>query len=101
VTDMENLCSALFNAWDDVIAKSDNTSRSQRALDGVFVMRSIEALMEHGFILPEVCVLTDNASDLHVLTPLHRPEKMKNGLHRIFPSSKSEQGKAMLIFNGS
>ena len=55
MADLKNICLSLSQAWDDIVRKDNaNDGRSQRNLSGVFVTRSIEALMEHGFILPEV-----------------------------------------------
>lgn len=99
MTDLENLSLALSKAWDDIIIRADvNAGNSQRILSGVFVMRSIEALMEHGFLLPEVSLMSGDASDLHILTVEYRLGKTRNGFSKSYLSSKAGQWKVMLIF---
>jgi hypothetical protein len=61
--DIERLCMALSKAWEDIVGNSD--ANKSLNLSGVFATRSIEALMEHGLLLPKVrrlCVCLDNMS---------------------------------------
>ncbi|KAL7926075.1 hypothetical protein ACQKWADRAFT_318587 [Trichoderma austrokoningii] len=52
--DFNELCVKLANAWGEVVSQHDAASGSvQRKLAGAFVLRSINALCEHGFVLPE------------------------------------------------
>jgi phenylpyruvate tautomerase PptA (4-oxalocrotonate tautomerase family) len=54
VADFNKLALALSEAWNDIVIKNDIAiGRAKRNLSGVFVLRSIEALIEHGLILPE------------------------------------------------
>jgi hypothetical protein len=99
VADLKDLCLSLSQAWEDIVRNDNaNDGHPQRNLSGVFVMRSIEALMEHGFILPEVSSRRVYLSLLHIFNALHRLGRMESGLNRTSQSSKSGQVKEMLIF---
>ncbi|KAH8124124.1 hypothetical protein LI328DRAFT_168763 [Trichoderma asperelloides] len=52
--DFNELCTKLSNAWREVISRNDSATRNvERKLAGAFVLRSINAMWERGFILPE------------------------------------------------
>ncbi|KAM0523903.1 hypothetical protein ACHAPE_001156 [Trichoderma viride] len=62
--DFNELCVKLSQAWSEVVSENDaSTGSTERKLAGAFVLRSINALWEHGFVLPEVgFLLTDHGS---------------------------------------
>ncbi|EHK39539.1 hypothetical protein TRIATDRAFT_323088 [Trichoderma atroviride IMI 206040] len=52
--DFNELCVKLSQAWREVVSEKDaSTGSVQRKLAGAFVLRSINAMWEHGFVLPE------------------------------------------------
>ncbi|KAM0485416.1 hypothetical protein ACHAPX_001402 [Trichoderma viride] len=52
--DFNELCVKLSQAWSEVVSENDaSTGSAERKLAGAFVLRSINALWEHGFVLPE------------------------------------------------
>ncbi|PON28164.1 hypothetical protein TGAM01_v202658 [Trichoderma gamsii] len=52
--DFNELCVKLSQAWREVVSENDaSTGSVERKLAGAFVLRSINALWEHGFVLPE------------------------------------------------
>ena len=53
--DFGQLCKELEKHWYEVV-REDEYGKEGGALSGVFVLRSMEASVEEGFVLPQVCV---------------------------------------------
>lgn len=61
--DFNELCVKLSQAWREAVSEKDaSTGSVERKLAGAFVLRSINAMWEHGFVLPEVSFRMDHGS---------------------------------------